>query len=142
MKELNIRNLCLADFGHNFNKMLPKALRRDFARRRRSCYSDASQKITSELAEVRWLSGYEIRKNCHTEGWHNSGFVLKFGGVYGAVFPPRNQILLLDKRPSPPRFAFTLTLSVASLTTPVSSRPTDIEAGIPHTSLANTSSAT
>ena len=56
MNKLNICNLRLADFSYNFNKtrqrfsdMILQEGRRPYR------YSDASQKITSELAEVRMI---------------------------------------------------------------------------------------
>ena len=54
MNELNIRNLCLADFGYNFNKTRQRFSDVILQEGRRPYrYSDASQKITSELAEVK-----------------------------------------------------------------------------------------
>ena len=53
MIKLNIRNLRLADFVHNFNKTRQRfsdVILQEGGRSYR--YSDASQKITSELAEV------------------------------------------------------------------------------------------
>ena len=53
MNELDIRNLRLADFSHNFNKT-----RQRFSDvilqegRRRSCYSDASQKNLPQRAQT------------------------------------------------------------------------------------------
>ena len=54
MIKLNIRNLRLADFVHNFNKTRQRFSDVILQEGGRSyCYSDASQKkITSELAEV------------------------------------------------------------------------------------------
>ena len=54
MNKLNLRNLRLADFGYNFNKMRQRFSDMILQEGRRPYrYSDASQKITSELAEVR-----------------------------------------------------------------------------------------
>ena len=53
MNKLNIRNLRLADFGHNFNKTRQRfsdVILQEGGRLYR--YSDASQKIASKLAKV------------------------------------------------------------------------------------------
>ena len=62
MNKLDIRNIRLANFDDNFNKTRQGAS--DVMERggRPCCYSDASQKkITSELAEVRFLVGFAAR---------------------------------------------------------------------------------
>ena len=60
--KLDIRNIRLADFNDNFNKTRQSASDVILQEGGRSyCYSNASQKITSELAEVTLLQSYLYR---------------------------------------------------------------------------------